>query len=92
MINGSNGSSQAALRSASLDWQDTYPVKGYLTFIRNSGPNWASGGKTGFLTNGQAPLTAEDEAQWPGGRDDGQKRMNPNKKSRTNPGGRKPAN
>jgi hypothetical protein len=57
------------------EWQDTYPVKikGAQTLIGRSCINCNVGGKIQFLTSGQVPLTADEEEELNGMRDDAQK-------------------
>lgn len=60
---------------APTQWQDTYPVKvkGQQTLIGKSCINCSVGGRIGFMTSGQVPLSPEEEAQLNGMRDDAQK-------------------
>jgi hypothetical protein len=72
---------------AATEWKDTYPVKikGQPALIGKSCHNCAIGGKIGFLTSGQVPLTPEEEGELSGMRDDVQKAYDAEQKEKNKP-------
>lgn len=68
-------------------WLETYPVKvkGQPTLIGKSCNNCAVGGKIGFLTSGQVPLSPEEEAELQGMRDDVKKAYDEEQEEKNKP-------
>lgn len=68
-------------------WQDTYPVKvkGQQTLLGKSCMQCSIGGKMEFLTSGQIPLSAEEEAEVNGMRNDVQKTYEEEQKEANKP-------
>lgn len=75
---------QKACVPVSTEWKDTYAVKvkGAQTLIGKSCMDCGLGGKIEFLASGQVPLTADEEAQLNGMRENAQKNFEEEEKEK----------